>query len=93
MREKIEWVLGTLVIAFGTQGSIKYFNKKSKSQERKEEIENLNLIIEQMAKQIDRLEKKIEKMEKDFHVKEKLFSLPYSCENREHCPVLIELRK
>ena len=92
MRERFEYVLAAVAIAFGSQWAIRFFqNYKSKSQGRKDDIDNLNSIIEQMRKEIHRLEEKIDRMQNDFEHKEKAYLLAYRCDHSDTCPVLKKL--
>jgi len=93
MSEKLEYVLATVAVAFGSQWGIRFIqNYRSKSQVKKDDIENLNSIIEQMRREITRLEEKINKMQKDFDFKEEAYNLAHTCPNTSNCPVLHKLR-
>ena len=92
MKEKIEYILATVAIAFGSQWAIRFFqNYKTKSQVKKDDIDALNEIIEQLRKEIGRLEIKVNKLEAEKEEKEKLYREAYKCKGSIPCPILDKL--
>jgi hypothetical protein len=91
MNDKLEYVLATIAIAFGSQWAIRFF--RSRQAGKNDEIKNLNLIIDRMRLEIDRLEIKIDKMQLEFDNKEAAYHLAYSCPNNVTCPVINKLKK
>ena len=94
MSEKLEYVIATVAVAFGSQWGIRFIqNYKSKTQVKHEEIENLRAIIEEMREEIAGLRAELKEVKAENKRKDIAYRLSYQCTNRENCPVLIELGK
>ena len=92
MSEKVEYVLATVAVAFGSQWGIRFIqNYRSKSQVKKEEIENLRAIIDEMREEIASLRAELKEVKAESRRKDNAYQLSFKCSNRANCPVLNEL--
>ena len=94
MSKQLEYVAATIAIAFGSQWAIRFFqNYKTKSQVKKEEIENLRSIMDEMRKEIDSLRAELKEVKAEAERKEKAYLLSFQCSNSANCPVRNEIFK
>jgi len=94
MHEKMEYAAAMILIAFGSQWAIRFFqNYKSKSQVKRDEIDSLKEIIEALRQQVFDLKGELKELRTEMLRKDKAYQLSYQCKNTANCPVLKELNK